>query len=569
MISEKPQEPLIGRLLSEGWLDPSELELARVERQGREGSMIPTLLDLGFLTAEHLATALAAEAGLELADVGRSTACGPLMQQMGAERMRRLKALPMVDVRGIRFVAMANPMDLPAIDEVRQLVGPEIEIRVITEAALVEAIERISPKQDVVADAIQRCLVKHAFSEESGSRLESVSPGDSKGEGPVVDLVDDLVTKALDIGASDLHFEPAQSSLRVRFRCDGHLGGDVLVPKVVQSGVLARLKILGRLDVSESRIPQDGCGTLSIGWRRVHLRISTLPTQFGESVVLRLHPAGEEALKLEELGLDEHLERDLGVVLKRTHGALVVTGPTGSGKTTTLYAILRELNRPDVSLFTLEDPVEIALPGVRQTQIHEEVGLTFARGLRSLLRQDPDVILVGETRDSETAQLMVRAALTGHSVLTSLHTNDAAGAIPRLLDLGVEPGLLPGSLNAVLAQRLVRQLCIECRRPEDRPKWSSGSELSPSMAEWRSPWHPVGCPSCGNSGYDGRMGLFEFLQVCEGLQELIPTRPSASQVARLARQRGMIPMRQRGEEAIQRGDTTAEEVCRALGDPEA
>ena len=569
MIPQETQEPLIGRLLSAGWLDSSELELARVEQQGRDGSMIRTLLDLGFLTAEHLAKALAAETGLELVDVRHSTVCGPLVERMGPERVRRLKALPMVDAQGIRFVAMANPMDLPAVDEVRQWVGPKIEIRVITEAALIDTIERINPKQGLVADAIQRCLLDQVLVEEPGPRPGSAFPGDSKGEGPVVDLVDDLVTKALDTGASDLHFEPAQSSLRVRFRCDGHLGGDVLVPKVVQSGVLARLKILGRLDVSESRIPQDGCGTLSIGRRRLHLRISTLPTQFGESVVLRLHPAGDEALTLEDLGLDEDLERDLGIVLKRTHGALVVTGPTGSGKTTTLYAILRELNRPDVSLFTLEDPVEISLPGVRQTQIHEEVGLTFARGLRALLRQDPDVILVGETRDSETAQLMVRAALTGHSVLTSLHTNDAAGAIPRLLDLGVEPGLLPGSLNAVLAQRLVRQLCGECRRPEDLPKWSSGSELQPSIMGSTSTWRPVGCPSCGHSGYDGRMGLFELLRVCEGVQELIPTRPSASQVARLARGRGMIPMRQRGEEAIQRGDTTAEEVCRALGDPEA
>ena len=213
--------------------------------------------------------------------------------------------------------------------------------------------------------------------------------------------------------------------------------------------------------------------------------------------------------------------------------------------------------------------MEISLPGVRQTQIHEEVGLTFARGLRALLRQDPDVILVGETRDSETAQLMVRAALTGHSVLTSLHTNDAAGAIPRLLDLGVEPGLLPGSLNAVLAQRLVRQLCSECRRPEDLPKWSSGSELQPSIMGSTSTWRPVGCPSCGHSGYDGRMGLFEFLRVCEGIQELIPTRPSASQMARLARERGMIPMRRQGKEAVDRGDTTMEELIRALGGPEA
>lgn len=569
MNHDAPQEPLIGRLLSEGWLEPSALELARVEQQRRGGSLVRTLLDLGLIKGEHLAIVLANETGLGRADTTRSMLCGPLVDRMGPERLRRLAAVPMVDPGGIRFVAMANPMDLPAVDEVRQWLGSEIEIRVVSEAVLADIIERISPRQGLVADTLQRCLTEKSLSEETGSLPVPASPGESTGEGPVVDLVDDLITRAVETGASDLHFEPAQSSLRVRFRCDGHLRGDVLIPKVVQSGVLARLKIVGRLDVSESRMPQDGCGTWSIGRRRVHLRISTLPTQFGESVVLRLHPAGDEASTLADLGLVGDLGRDLDLVLRRAHGALVVTGPTGSGKTTTLYAILRELNRPDVSVFTLEDPVEISLPGVRQTQIHEEMGLTFGRGLRALLRQDPDVILVGETRDSETAQLMVRAALTGHSVLTSLHTNDAAGAIPRLLDLGVEPGLLPGSLNGVLAQRLVRRLCTGCRRREDPRECSSRMGLSGSIGTGALVWRPMGCPSCGNSGYRGRMALFEFLPVGQAIRELIPTRPSATQVACLAREHGMIPMRQRAQEAIDRGDTSPEEVVNVLGTPEA
>jgi type IV pilus assembly protein PilB len=567
MNCDATQESVIGRLLSEGLLDPSQLELARVEQQRTGGSLVGILLDLGLLAGEHLAAVQAAEAGLALADMARSTVCGPLAERIGPERLIRLKALPMVDPLGIRFVAMANPLDLPAVDEVRQLVGPEIEIRSATETDLLDVLERADTKPDLASNAIRRCLEAQAFLESSGSPPESFAPAETKGEGPLVDLVDDLVSQALDTGSSDLHFEPAETNLRVRFRRDGHLGGDVLIPKAVQSGVVARLKILGGLDVSESRSPQDGCGTVLVRRKRVHLRISTLPTQFGESVVLRLHPGGIEALTLRALGLDEGLARDLGLVLTRTHGALVVTGPTGSGKTTTLYAILRELNRPDVSLFTLEDPVEVSWPGVRQTQIQEEVGLTFGRGLRALLRQDPDVILVGETRDSETAQLMVRAALTGHCVLTSLHTNDAAGAIPRLLDLGVEPGLLPGSLNAVLAQRLVRRLCTECRCEEVIPPKIGGLEIRIPEAERARRWRAVGCPSCGQSGYRGRMALFEFLRVCEGLQELIPTRPSASQVARFARERGMTPLRQRGEEAVDRGETSAEEVFSALGDP--
>lgn len=566
MITQPTQEPVIGRLLSEGLLDPSKLDLARVEQQRRGGSLVRVLLDLGLLAGEHLVAAEAAEAGLALADMARSTVCGPLAQRMGMERVRRLQALPMVDPHGIRFIAMANPLDLPSLDEVRQLVGPEIEIRVASEVGVFDVLEGVEAKPDLASSAIRRCLETHHSSEGVVTRFESFSPLESKGEGPVVDLVDNLLTQALETGASDLHFEPAETNLRLRFRCDGHLGGDLLIPKPVQSGVIARLKILGGLDVSESRSPQDGCGTVSIRRRRVHFRISTLPTQFGESVVLRLHKTGNDTLTLGVLGLGAGLEKDLGLILTRTHGALVVTGPTGSGKTTTLYAILRELNKPGVSLFTLEDPVEISVPGIRQTQIQEEVGLTFGRGLRALLRQDPDVILVGETRDSETAQLMVRAALTGHCVLTSLHTNDAAGAIPRLLDLGVEPGLLPGSLNAVLAQRLVRRLCAECRHQGAIPLQISALESSTSLERRQRGWRPVGCPSCGHSGYRGRMALFEFLRVCEGLQELIPTRPSASQVARFARERGMIPLRQRGEEAIDLGETSTEEVFSALGE---
>lgn len=566
MIAEPIQELVIGRLLSKGVLDPSQLELARIEQQRRGGSIVRVLADLGFVAGEHLTSAVAAEAGVAVADLQRATVCVASADRIGRQRMRRLKAVPMIDPLSVRFVAIADPFDLLTIDEIRQVVGSEIEIRGAPESGLLEIIEGMDRAASPAAGLIRRCLETQGSREGVGSRLEPSVPEKNRGEGPVVDLVDELVSEALDTGASDLHFEPAETNLRVRFRRDGCLGGDVLIPKVVQSGAIARLKILGGLDVSESRSPQDGCGTVWVRRRRVHLRISTLPTQFGESVVLRLHSAGMDALTLDSLGLGAALERDLRLTLSRTHGALVVTGPTGSGKTTTLYAILRELNRPEVSLFTLEDPVEISWPGVRQTQIQEEVGLTFGRGLRALLRQDPDVILVGETRDSETAQLMVRAALTGHCVLTSLHTNDAAGAIPRLLDLGVEPGLLPGSLNAVLAQRLVRRLCAACRRQEEvRMETESPGPMN-SVRELRRGWRPTGCPSCGHSGYRGRMALFEFLRVCEGLEELLPTRPSASQVARFARERGMIPLRQYGQEAVDLGETSVEELVSALGD---
>lgn len=561
MIAGTLQEPVVDRLLAGGLLDPSQLELARVEQQRRGGSLVRVLVDLGFVSCDQLATTLAADAGVAVADLSHSSACLGWADRLGRERMRRLGALPRIDGDGIRFVAMTNPLDLPAIDEIRQALGPEVEIRGASEASLIGLLERLEDPSGPASGVIRRCLETQLSLDDAASRPGVAVDEETRGEGPIVDLVDELVSQALETGASDLHFEPAETNLRVRFRRDGLLGGDVLLPKPVQAALTARLKVLGGLDVSESRTPQDGCGTVSIRRKRVHLRISTLPTRSGESVVLRLHRAGSDALPVGELGLGPDLERDLRVILSRSHGALVVTGPTGSGKTTTLYAILRELNRPEVSLFTLEDPVEMSCPGVRQTQIQEEVGLTFARGLRALLRQDPDVILVGETRDSETAQLMVRAALTGHCVLTSLHTQDAAGAIPRLLDLGVEPGLLPGSLNAVLAQRLVRRLCVGCRHQE--PILAGAVDPGRPGRGWRAP----GCSCCGHSGYRGRMALFEFLPVCEGLQELIPNRPSAAKVARFARERGMVPLRERGREAVERGETSMEEIFSALGDP--
>ncbi len=564
MLAEPIQDPVVHRLLAGGLLDSSQLELARVEHQRRGGTLVRVLVDLGFISGQRLASAIAAEAGVAEADMDNSSTCGALEERLGRERMRRLGAVPRVDPHGVRFVAMTNPLDLPAVDEIRQVVGPEVEIRVSSESSLLEALEPMEGIEGALNPAsgvIRRCLETQLSLEGAEPRSGAPATVAARGEGPIVDLVEELISQALETGASDLHFEPAETTLRVRLRRDGLLGGDVLIPKPVQAAVTARLKILGGLDVSESRSPQDGCGTVSVRRRRVHLRISTLPTQFGESVVLRLHRAGIEALTLGALGLGPDLERDLRLILSRSHGALVVTGPTGSGKTTTLYAILRELNRPEVSLFTLEDPVEISWPGVRQTQIQEEVGLTFGRGLRALLRQDPDVILVGETRDSETAQLMVRAALTGHCVLTSLHTQDAAGAIPRLLDLGVEPGLLPGSLNAVLAQRLVRRLCAGCRREDGIQEGATGRERSGSG------WRAVGCPACGQSGYRGRMALFEFLPVCEGLQELIPSRPSSARVARFAREGGMIPLLEQGRAAVLRGETSMEELFSTLGDP--
>jgi len=364
--------------------------------------------------------------------------------------------------------------------------------------------------------------------------------------------------------ASDIHFEPEEKTMRIRMRIDGILYQDVLVPKSMQSPVIARLKIMASLDVTEQRLPQDGRATVYAGRREINLRVSSLPTAHGENLVLRILDSAAQGVNLLGLGFaprDYELFRE---AVHRPHGVVLITGPTGSGKTTTLYAVLKEITSLEVSTFTLEDPIEYRMPLVRQTQIKEEIGLTFSTGLRALLRQDPDIILVGECRDTETATLMVRAALTGHLVFSTLHTNDAAGAIPRLIDMGVEPYLLPASLVAVLAQRLVRTICPDCKRPvEDPAAVFAELNLEPPADQPLCLWKGAGCQECKHSGYRGRQAIFELMTLDHRFHDPIVRRAGAPEYFRLAREKGMRSMFEDGLRQVLAGNTTIEEVLEA------
>ncbi|MGC8989552.1 MAG: GspE/PulE family protein, partial [Verrucomicrobiia bacterium] len=478
---------------------------------------------------------------------------------------RRFRVLPLKLRNGSLVVAFADPSNVRAIDTLRQLTGLHIEVVTAPESEILARLDRIRN----IGDAIQQTIDKVIEEESLGQAEQKVETPQEQGvqasenDAPIIGLVNQIITRAVNLGASDIHFEPEEKMMRVRMRLDGVLHQDVLLPNVIAPFVTARLKIMAEMDVAESRVPQDGRATVNVGQRQVNLRVSSLPTAYGENMVLRILDPGSQVIRLDTLGMTPAMEKQIRTLMDKPHGVIIVTGPTGSGKTTTLYAILRELCTEDVSIFTLEDPIEYKMPGLTQTQIKEEVGLTFSVGLRALLRQDPDIILVGETRDTETAQLMVRAALTGHLVFTTLHTNDAPGALPRLLDMGVEPYLLPDSLLAVLAQRLVRKICDQCRKPEpDTEQVFHRLQIEPPQDGPIQLWRGEGCVVCKNSGYKGRQGVFELMVITDDFHDAIVSRRGAPEFYRLARQNGMKTMFEDGLQRALRGVTTLDELLR-------
>ncbi|WP_462324776.1 type II secretion system ATPase GspE [Desulfoplanes sp.] len=385
---------------------------------------------------------------------------------------------------------------------------------------------------------------------------------DETSEAPIIKLVNHILAQAVKGRASDIHIEPYHHELHVRFRLDGVLYNKMSLSRKLHSAVVSRIKIMAKLNIAEKRLPQDGRIEIRIGDRQVDLRVSTIPTAFGERVVMRLLEKGIRLLTLEEIGLPDRLLQEMYRLITLSHGIVLVTGPTGSGKTTTLYAALNHINSPDKNILTIEDPIEYQLDGIGQMQVASKIDLTFARGLRAMVRQDPDVILVGEIRDLETAEIAIQAALTGHLVFSTLHTNDAASAVTRLIDMGIEPFLVSSSVRAIIAQRLVRKVCPECRRPyeptrEQLEEWGLGK-----MPDGTTLYKAGGCPKCLETGYKGRTGIYEFLHLDEELASLILQTSDANQIRSAAVARGMSSLRQSGMELVARGETTVSEILR-------
>jgi len=553
----------LGELLIEaGLVTQTQVDMGLREQKKRGGLIGDILVQLGFLGPEVVADFLARDAEAKVVNVNRVVIDKEILQLIPFEIAKRFRAVPLSRENGALIVALADPLNVVAIDTLQQLTGLSIEVVTAPERDILNCLEMHHSIGGTVEETIDKVLDQEPEDAVLAESLEGISVGEN--DAPVIRLVDQIITRAVQNRASDIHFEPEEKTMRIRTRIDGVLYQDVLVPRSMQAPVCARLKIMADLDVAEQRVPQDGRTTVYVGRREINLRVSSLPTSHGENIVVRILDPGSQVLTLQALGL---AAEDIELFREATHrpyGVILVTGPTGSGESTTLYAVLKEVSSMRVSTFTLEDPIEYRMPLIRQTQIKEDVGLTFSTGLRALLRQDPDIILVGETRDTETAELMVRAALTGHLVFSTLHTNDAAGAIPRLIDMGVEPYLLPASLIGVVGQRLVRSICARCKEQLKNPEQTFQElKLEPPAGLPVQLWRGAGCAECKGSGYKGRKGIFELMMLDERFHEPIVRRASAQEYLRLAREKGMRTMFEDGLRKVVQGVTSLEELMEA------
>ena len=540
-------------LLDRGLVTQTQLDLALREQKRKGWLLGEALAQLGFVTKETLSQFLAQKTQTASVDLAANVIAPELAKIVPEGLARRLVAVPVTREGEVLTVAISDPLNVTAFDTIEQATRLQVNFVAAPEGDIILAIERLYASGQTVEEIVEELLKLGT------DTLATTTEQDA----PMIRLVDRILAEGVTSGSSDIHIHPEEKIVRVRMRRDGVLSSGYLAPKEVQAALIARLKIIGNMDIAESRRPQGGRANVNVAGREIGLRFSTLPTAYGESIVIRILDRNNISLNLKALGFDPDIEKRFRAVLDRPHGVILVTGPTGSGKTTTLYTALSLIDGTENSIFTLEDPVEYQLPLVRQTQINEAVDLTFAEGLRTLLRQDPDVILVGETRDTETAQLMVRASLTGHLVFTTLHTNDAIGAIPRLIDLGVESYLLPPTIIGILAQRLVRKLCPHCRVPVADPAAKlAGLQVKLSSDLPLALWDAGSCPQCHHTGYRGRVGVHEFFEMDSAYFPAITDGLDMTRLQTLAKERGFRTMFDDGLNKALRGLTTVEELLR-------
>lgn len=559
MNSREVGKSVVG-LVEDGLVTREQLDEALALRGSGDRREIPELLvALGHIREAEYARALAARLRLDFVDLAETDVDAGAAALVEREILRRYGALPVRIEGGSLLVAMQDPTNLYAIEDLAMLSGRPIRPVVATG----EEIERASNATFAAGGELASLLPERddANVREHGDAVELgfVSAED----GPVVRLVGSILERAVGEGASDVHLEPRAGKTRVRYRVDGVLRGLMSVPSSLHEGAVARIKVLADLDIAERRVPQDGRFSVKLGSRRAELRVATLPTVFGEKVVLRLLDTASVEVDLRRLGFEAGMLRGYEEVFRRPYGTILVTGPTGCGKSTTLYATLGELDGEQKNIVTVEDPVEYRMPGVNQVQVNPKVGLGFATGLRSILRADPDVVMIGEIRDTETARTSIEAALTGHLVLATLHTNDAPSAVARLTEMGVEPFLTASAVDCVIAQRLARRLCEHCKRPTKIGQ-TVVEELGLPGGEEAAYFEPVGCRRCGGIGYWGRIGVYELMVLDESLRDLVLRRVPAGELGRAAEAKGMVRLREDGLLKAARGITSVEEVLRTV-----
>jgi len=552
-------------LFKRGLLDERQLELVRqTKSEGRRLDQVA--VEMGLVSEEAVLTAIGEEIGLEFIDLASADIDLSLLKDFSTRLIHRQALFPIQRHNGSLRVATSDPFDLYPLDELSAATGLSIEPVL---ASRTEIAKLIKTHLGVGSETIDGLMAKKAESpielleeiESDGSELSEMAQ-----EASVVRLVNEILLEAIESRASDVHLESQASGLRIRYRIDGMLHAQPTPPELsrFQLAIISRLKIMARLNIAEKRLPQDGRIKLKVSGREVDVRVSVIPMIHGEGIVMRLLDKGGMEFSLRKLGMDPTLYQTFQELIRLPHGIILVTGPTGSGKTTTLYSALLEIKDSDTKIITTEDPVEYQLDGINQIQVHAKVGLTFAASLRAILRHDPDIVLVGEIRDLETAENAIQASLTGHLVFSTLHTNDAAGAYTRMIDMGVEPFLVASTVEAVMAQRLVRTLCSECRRP-----YTPAHEDLPGdfpFEEWRAAgtplYEPVGCRACRHLGYRGRMGIYELLVTTEAVRQIAHERASTWKLKQAAMNDGMRTLRQDGWSKVIAGRTTVEEVMR-------
>jgi type IV pilus assembly protein PilB len=564
---------LLGQILKEMEIvNESQIKQAMIIQNQKGGAIGKILVQLGYATDEEILLALGAQAGMEVIALEETEIPGDIIGKIPASMARSYKIIPVRFEKNTLTVAMFNPLNINILDDLRFTLGCAIKGALSDEAALNKAIEKYyPPEEDKSVDGLLKKMAETV--DDVKDALES---GDEKGrsfsldnvqamaeQAPVKKLLNLILLHAIKDQAADIHLEPFEKDLKVRYRVDGVLYEMVPPPLSLAPALISRIKIMSGLNISETRMPQNGRMSLMVGGKPIDIRVSTLPTMFGESVVMRILDKSVVALDIDNIGLADDDKKLIKDLINLPNGVVIVTGPTGSGKTTTLYSALNHLNDIKWKIITTEDPVEYDLPGIIQCPINDEIGVTFSACLRSILRQDPDIILVGEIRDVETAQMAIESSLTGHLVLTTLHTNDAPSSVSRLLDLGVEPFLLTATIEGIIAQRLIRKICLHCKE-EITPTDEMLIELNMKRDDIQGKKFYYGrkCPQCNHTGYQGRMAIFEMMLMTNRIRQLIMSHASTESVRNAAQEEGMRTLRESGLRAIFDGHSTVEEVVR-------
>ena len=564
-------------LLKENLITPDQLKQALEHQKTNGGRLGNSLVKLGFLNDDEVTAVLSRQYGVPSINLAYFEVDQNVIKLIPLETALKYQVLPLSRVGSSLTLAMVDPTNVFAMDDIKFMTGFNIEPVVASESAIVEAIKKF---YGTVEDAERKKEMEEivSFIDEGGAESVELEAEDEGGlnlaqlekaaeEAPVIKLVNYILTDAVKRGASDIHMEPYEKEYRVRYRIDGMLQTIMNPPNKLRDAIISRVKIMAKLDISEKRLPQDGRIMIRMMHnnkkKQLDFRVSVLPTLHGEKIVMRLLDKENLRLDMTKLGFEPESLAKFQKAIFKPYGMVLVTGPTGSGKTNTLYSSIAQLNKPDTNIVTAEDPVEFQLPGINQVQMKEAIGLNFAAALRSFLRQDPNIILVGEILDFETAEIAIKAALTGHMVLSTLHTNDAPSTISRLMNMGIEPFLVATSVHLICAQRLARRVCQDCKTPEDvSPQVLIDAGYTPEEAKTVTIYKGQGCSTCGNKGYKGRVGLYEILEVTDEIRELVLVGASALEVKRKAIEQGMISLRRSGLIKVAAGMTTLEEVIR-------